>query len=416
MNMGSFNTNTHLDQFIQHKSTTPAYRIQNDQEAIAIAKKLAGQFAKDAAVRDLERRLPIDELDAFSQSGLWGITIPKQYGGADVSFRTLAEVIKIISAVDPSLGQLPQNHLVVIDHIRLDGTEAQKQFFFELVLNGVRFGNAFSERGNKHVADFQTKITPLADAEGFVVNGKKFFSTGALLAHWIPIVTVNDDGLPHLALAPRDTEGLSVINDWSSFGQRTTASGTVTIDQVNIPADHVVPIFQAFANPTSAGPNSQFIQAAVDAGIARGAIEETIRYVREHARPWIDANQDKATDDHYTIAAIGDLKIKLRAAEAVLDLAADQLQVAVKHPNEDTVAEASILVAEAKVLTTEIAILAANKLFELGGTRSTLAEHNLDRHWRNARTHTLHDPVRWKYYAVGNYFLNGIKPPRHPWI
>ncbi len=408
--MGSLNT--HTEAFIQPLPSTAAHRIKDDAEAIQVAKQLAEKFAKEASVRDTERLLPIEELNAFSQSGLWAITIPRQYGGADVSFRTLAEVIKIISAVDPSLGQLPQNHLVIIDHIRLDGTEEQKQFFFDLVLSGVRFGNAFSERGNKHVADFQTKIKPVAD--GFEVNGQKFFSTGALLAHWIPIVTVNDDGLPHLAIVPRDTKGLSVINDWSSFGQRTTASGTVTIDQVQVPANRVVPIFQAFANPTAAGPISQFIQAAVDAGIARGAIQETIQYVKEYTRPWIDSGLDKAVEDPYTIQQIGDLKIKLRAAEAVLDLAADQIQRAVDDANEDSVAEASILVAEAKVLTTEIAILAANKLFELGGTRSTLAEHNLDRHWRNARTHTLHDPVRWKYHAVGNYFLNGIKPPRHP--
>ena len=410
--MGSLNT--HTDQFIQTPPATLAHRIRDDAEAIQVARQLAAQFAQEAALRDAERRLPVDELNAFSQSGLWGITIPRQYGGAEVSYRTLAEVIKTISAVDPSLGQLPQNHLVIIDHIRLDGTEHQKQFFFELVLNGVRFGNAFSERGNKHVADFQTKITPSGD--GFEVNGQKFFSTGALLAHWIPIVTVNDAGLPHLALVPRDTKGITVINDWSSFGQRTTASGTVIIDHVQVPADRVVPIFQAFANPTAAGPISQFIQAAVDAGIARGAIQETIAYVQEHARPWIDSGLEKAVQDPYTIQQVGDLKIKLRAAEAVLDLAADQIQRAVDDPTDDSVAEASILVAEAKVLTTEIALLASNKLFELGGTRATLAEHNLDRHWRNARTHTLHDPVRWKYFAVGNYFLNGVKPPRHPWI
>ncbi len=286
------------------------------------------------------------------------------------------------------------------------------------MLKGVRFGNAFSEIGNKHVADFKTIIKPVndnADQHGFEVNGKKFFATGALLAHWVPIVTVNDAGLPHLALVPKETAGLTIINDWSSFGQRTTASGTVTIEQVKVPADHVVPIYQAFANPTVAGPVSQIIQAAVDAGIARGAIQETIQYVRQHARPWIDANQEHATDDHYTISAIGDLKIKLRAAEAVLDLAAKQIEYATQNPSEDSVAEASVLVAEAKVLTTEIAILAANKLFELSGTRSTLSEHNLDRHWRNARTHTLHDPVRWKYHLVGNYFLNNVKPPRHPW-
>ena len=71
-------------------------------------------------------------------------------------------------------------------------------------------------------------------------------------------------------------------------------------------------------------------------------------------------------------------------------------------------------VGEAKVLTTKSRCSRA-KLFELAGTQSTLAEHNLDRHWRNARTHTLHDPVRWKYHLVGNYYLNGVRPARHAW-
>lgn len=65
-------------------------------------------------------------------------------------------------------------------------------------------------------------------------------------------------------------------------------------------------------------------------------------------------------------------------------------------------AHAQVVTAGAKILSTEIPIAATDKLFELAGTRSTLAEHNLERHWRNARTHTLHDPVRWKYSILGS--------------
>jgi alkylation response protein AidB-like acyl-CoA dehydrogenase len=77
---------------------------------------------------------------------------------------------------------------------------------------------------------------------------------------------------------------------------------------------------------------------------------------------------------------------------------------------------AKIAVAEAKVLTTDVALLAASKLFELAGTRSTLGEYSLHRFWRDARTHTLHDPVRWKYHAVGQFYLNDIQPSLHSWI
>jgi alkylation response protein AidB-like acyl-CoA dehydrogenase len=108
--------------------------------------------------------------------------------------------------------------------------------------------------------------------------------------------------------------------------------------------------------------------------------------------------------------------IRVHAARAILRHAGDVLDASVGRESADTVAASSIAVAEAKVLTTEAAMLATNKLFELGGTRSTLQEYMLDRHWRNARTHTLHDPVRWKFHAIGNYYLNGVLPKRHAWI
>ena len=154
----------------------------------------------------------------------------------------------------------------------------------------------------------------------------------------------------------------------------------------------------------------------MDLGIAQAAIDETVHFVRSYTRPWIDSGQEHGYEDLYSIAQIGDLKMRLHAAEAILDRAGRTVDAAMANPNEDSVAAASIAVAEAKVLTTEIAIQATNKLFELAGTRSTLEEYNLDRHWRNARTHTLHDPVRWKFQAIGNYYLNNIKPPRHAWI
>ena len=390
-----------------------AHVIRSDAEAIEIAKTLAAEFAVDAAKRDRDRLLPAAELDRFSGSGLWGITVPKAYGGAGVSFATLAQVIETISAADPSIGQIPQNHLAALDAIRFAGSEAQKAYWFARVLQGYRLGNAFSEAKSRHVGAFETTLTP--DGDGYVVNGEKFYATGALFAHFIHIGAVAPNGKVHLAIAPRGAKGLTIVDNWSSFGQRTTASGNVLIDQVPVDPIGVIPAYLGGENPSSNGSVSQIIQAAVDAGIARGAIEDTIAFVRRYTRPWIDSGQEKGSQDVFTISQIGDLEIKLHAAEALLEKAGLAIDSIIDQPTDETVAAASATVAEAKVLTTEIAILATNKLHELAGTRSTLAEFNLDRHWRNARTHTLHDPVRWKYFHVGNYALNGVAPPRHAW-
>ena len=390
-----------------------AYRIRSEAEAIEIARNLAADFAKDAALRDRERILPAKELDAFSGSGLWAITVPKSFGGLGASFKTLTEVIKIISAVDPSIGQIPQNHLAALDAIRFSASDAQKQYWFGKVLEGYRLGNAFSEAKSKTVGAFETRVT---EKNGkLIVNGEKFYATGALFAHYIHIGAVHDNGKVHLAIVPFDTRGVKIIDNWSSFGQRTTASGNVLLENVEVDPIGLIPAYRGGESPSSNGSVSQIIQAAVDSGIAAGAIQDTIHFVKNHARPWLDSGQDHAHEDVFTISQIGDLVIKLHAAEALLERAAEAVDEIIAHPTEEGVSATSVAVAKAKILTTEIAILATNKLHELGGTKSTLGVHNLDRHWRNARTHTLHDPVRWKYFHIGNYALNGVKPPRHSW-
>lgn len=412
--MPEFDEATSL-QTIATDRDTAVHLIANDAEALAIAHELASRLAPGAAQRDRERRLPHEEIEWFSQSGLWAITVPKTYGGAGVSFVTLTEVIKIIAAADPSLGQLPQNHFGLVDVISLTGTEAQKQYFFAQVLNGKRFGNGFSEKGTKHVLDLKTRVRP--DGDQYVIDGTKFYSTGALFAHFVPVLGLDEDRKGWLAYIPKGTPGLTVIDDWSGFGQRTTASGTVVLENVRVPASHVFPAHRVSDFPTLNGPISQIIQAAIDAGIGKAALADTLSFVRARSRPWIDSGVERASDDPLTLREIGHLHIQLHAAEALLERAARVLDeiAAQGEATEDDIARASVAVGEAKVLTTEIALLAGEKLFELAGTQATLAEHGLDRHWRNARTHTLHDPVRWKYHLVGNYYLNGVKPARHPW-
>jgi SfnB family sulfur acquisition oxidoreductase len=390
----------------------PAQVLRNDAQAIKAAHELAHVARLQAAKRDQLRKLPWSEIELFTRSGLGSISIPREYGGPQVSFVTLAEVFAIISAADPALGQIPQNQFGILNLILGSATEAQKRQLFKSVLDGWRIGNAGPERGTKNTLELKARLT----ADG-VLNGQKFYSTGALFAHWVAVKALNDDGKQVLAFIRRGTPGLRIVDDWSGFGQRTTASGTILLNNVQVDPELVVDNWRINDTPNIQGAVSQLIQAAIDAGIARGAIDDAIDFVKTRARPWIDAKVERASDDLYVIADIGKLKIELHAAEALLRKAGQVLdEVSAAPLTAESAARASIAVAEAKVLTTEISLQASEKLFELAGSRATLAEFNLDRHWRNARVHTLHDPVRWKYHAIGAYRLNGTLPNRHSWI
>ncbi|MEK2610701.1 SfnB family sulfur acquisition oxidoreductase [Pseudomonas shirazensis] len=393
----------------------PAKVLRNDAEALQAAYELAAVARANASRRDQQRKLPWAEIELFTRSGLGSISIPKAFGGADVSFVTVAEVFRVISAADPALGQIPQNQFGMLQLLRLTASEAQQALIFGSVLNGWRIGNAGPERGSKDTLTLKARIS--RDGDAYRISGEKFYSTGALFAHWVAVKALDDEGRERLAFVRRGSPGLRIVDDWSGFGQRTTASGTVLLDQVPVEAELVIDNWRQRDLPNIQGAASQLIQAAIDAGIAEAAIDDAISFVREKSRPFIDANVERASDDPYVIADIGRLKLELHAAEALLRKAARVLdEVNAGAIDADAAARASIAVAEAKVLTTEIALQASEKLFELAGSRATLAEFNLDRHWRNARVHTLHDPVRWKYHAVGAWHLNGTRPARHSWI
>ncbi|MGO4199242.1 SfnB family sulfur acquisition oxidoreductase [Rhizobium sp. YAF28] len=388
-----------------------AARIASDEEALETARRLGAQFAATAAARDAERRLPFAELDALAQSGLLAIAVPAQYGGLDVSNAVLAEVTAILAEADGSIGQIPQNHFYILEALRTDGSEEQKRYFFGRALAGDRFGNALSERGTKTVGHYNTRI--VRDGPGYRINGQKYYSTGVLFADWITVFALDEEDRLVMAFVPKGTEGVEILDDWDGFGQRTTGSGTTILKNVYVHADSVVLHHKGFERPATIGSVGQIVHAGIDLGIARAAFAETLEFVRTKSRPWMDSGVERAAEDPLTISKVGQIAIRLEAAAALLERAGRKVDAAQIETTEKTVVDATLAVAAAKVLTTEIAIEATNTLFELAGTSAVKSDLNLDRHWRNARTHTLHDPVRWKYHVVGNYHLNGAIPPKN---
>ena len=389
--------------------------IENDLDAIQVAYQVADFALEGRNERDQQRLLPFAEVDAFSEKGLGGIRIPKKFGGAFVSNKTLAQVFRIINKADSSLGQIPQNQIALLNMIDIMGTDEQKHFVFNEILKGKRLANGGPER---HTKDTKTLNTTLIEKDGgLFVNGEKFYSTGSSFAHWLAIKAIHPDGHVVLTIIDRHADGVEVIDNWNGFGQRTTSSGTVKLTQVKV---NPLLIFdeRKLSNQTNyRGAFSQLIQVAIDVGIAEAALEDTLSAVKK-ARPIVDAQVEKASFEHYTLQEVGKSVVLLDAAILLLDEAAeylDELDALETVPNEQA-AKASILVAEAKVYANDAALHISEKLFELGGSRSSLSIHNLDQHWRNARVHTLHDPVRWKLHALGDYYLNHTLPARHAWI
>ncbi|WP_208509279.1 SfnB family sulfur acquisition oxidoreductase [Variovorax paradoxus] len=362
--------------------------------------------AEGAAARDSQRLLPERELDQVSGAGLWAMNLPRAHGGAAVSYATVARVFALLSAADASIGQIQQNHNSAVFWLSTIGTEAQKAFFLGEILRGCRFGNANVDAlRDGAVQPLLIERTP----RGWLLRGEKIYATGALFAHYVSAIGLNAAGEKTVAIIPAGTPGLAIEDDWQSFGQRTTASGRVQLDDVLLPDLCVLPIHRAYSEQPM-GAVSQISHVGIDLGIAQAALDDTVRFLREQASIAQPAGAPRAIVDALVIAQVGEIQIRLHAAEAMTQRAGLALDEAVARPDRERRAAASLAVAEAKVLTSEIALHASSKLFELCGTRSAQAPHAFDRHWRNARVHTLHDPVRHKFTVVGDHLLNGILP------
>ncbi|ASR02384.1 SfnB family sulfur acquisition oxidoreductase [Gordonia rubripertincta] len=401
-----------------------ASRIGSTAEALSVARGLATTFTTDAAERDRDRRLPYAEIDRLSKSGLLALTVPARFGGLDVAPSVLAEVVSVLAAADPSIAQIPHSHFVYLNLVRLSAGEALQESIFTDVLAGGRVANAQSERGGKTIADISTRLTPVdGDPGRFVLDGEKFYCTGSLFAHTLAVLAKLDapagDLAPgeYVAFLPADSTGVEIVDDWDAVGQRTTGSGTVRFSGVEVAAADLVARASATSAPTAYGAYAQLLHAAIDVGIARGALTEAVEFVRTKARPWFEAGVDRAVDDPLVVQRFGELEVDVATAEAMLAAAGRKVDEAVTGsadaPRRELVAEASIAVARAKAVADRVATPVASALFEVSGTRSAAAGTRLDRYWRDARTHTLHDPVRWKYQHIGRWLLRGEDPPLH---
>lgn len=304
---------------VSHTHTASAHLIRSDEEAIAVAEAYAARIAPGAAERDRERSVAREELADLAASGLLGIRVPTAFGGAGVTTATLMEVTRLIAKADPSIAQITQPHHSNVDRLAVFGPDSLRELFFPEVLAGARLGNAIAERGGHNGKDFRTRLT-LGDDGQYRLNGTKHYATGSLTADWIVVQALADDDTLLSAFVKRDLDGVTVLDDWGAIGQRTTESGTVTFEDVVVPA-HLI------RRPSRDTPEgrlsralSQLIHAALEAGIAAGALEEAAEWVRTRARPTPEAvagGIEVHAKDPYVLVRFGQLATRVHAAEAL---------------------------------------------------------------------------------------------------
>lgn len=376
--------------------------IETAQKIQDIVKSLTKEFVKTASERDKRGGTAKEERDLIRQSGLLRLT--------EESWKTILHITREIAKVDSSVAHLFGYHFLCLASVELYGTPEQVDHFTkETAKNDYFWGNAFNP--------LDTHVRATKGNNGWIINGEKSFCSGAVDSDRLLISAHKDDGSGVLiAVIPTNREGILLGDDWDSFGQRQTDSGSVTFEQVIVHDTEVLDAYEATDSNIFATVRTHLAQSIlihVLLGTAEGAFEAAKDYTKTETRPWVTSHVDAAIHDPYHIYHYGELFVKLKAADALVHTSNEVLENtwALKTSiTEEQRGECSIAVATAKVQVVQTALDVTGQVFQMMGARSTSAQYNFDRYWRNVRTHTLHDPIDYKIRDLGQYTLNHQYP------
>lgn len=363
-------------------------------------------FAASAAERDRAGGHAAKEKAQLREAGLLHLGIPRAQGGDQLPWPDLYRVIRRLATVDSALAHVLAFHHLQVVTVLIYGAPAQHDALLTQTREqGLWWGNAMNPLDKRLIA------TPVPG--GYRLNGIKSFCSGTRGSDWMTL-SAHVEGRPFPLLAVAPTRDAKQLDDWNPIGQRQTDSISVVFEDLFLPTEQVLKQPDVAPSPVHTLRNcfAQLVLVNLYAGIAEGALEAGITAVRE-SRAWISAGVEQRQDDPFQQNRVGLLDAQLAGAIATADHAAALLALAFEKGPALTAeqrGEASVAIAQAKVLAHQISLGASSELFEMTGARGTGQTAALDRFWRNARTHTLHDPIDYKLNQLGRWRLKGEWP------
>ena len=370
---------------------------------------LAQALAATAVERDRAGGHARVERELIRASGLLQLTIPRVHGGWGQSWQTFYAGLRRLAQADSALAHLYAFHHLQVATVLLYGRPEQHEALLRPTVGQRLFwGNALNPNDKRALAR--------EDGDGWRITGPKSYCSGSVGCDRLTFSAWHEPTQSLLIGAlPSDRAGVTIRSDWDAFGQKQTDSGSVVFDGVRLEPNEVLVRPGTVPTPraTLRAQLAQLILVNLYVGIAQGALAQGLQYTRESSRPFFAAGVSRAVDDPYVQHRYGELTVLVRPAEVLADLAAQQLDQALARGDAVTAAErgrVAIAVAEAKAVAHRAAVEVSSEVFELMGASSTSARFGLDRFWRNARVHTLHDPIDYKLRDLGRHALTGAFP------
>ncbi|RON76778.1 monooxygenase [Pseudomonas chlororaphis] len=386
-----------------------------DYEALAGRfRPIFNRIAAGAVEREQSRSLPYEAIGWLKEAGFGAVRVPVEYGGGGASLPQLFQLLIELAEADSNVPQALRGHFAFAED-RLNATPGPaRDLWFKRFVEGDIVGCAWTEIGSVAIGEVITQVSPAGDK--WRLNGEKFYSTGSIFSDWIDVYARRSDTGGDVIAAVRTRQpGIVQSDDWDGFGQRTTGSGTSRFVDAEVEAENLIDFATRFKYQTAF---YQLVLLATLAGVGRAAVRDVAHEVRTRKRIYSHGNAPRVSEDAQVQQVVGEISALVYAAEASAVRAAEPAQQAylARFAGNDEAERAANVAAEiqsamAQVVVSELIQRATSELFNALGASDIRQGKALDRHWRNARTLSSHNPVIYKARIVGDWLINGSEPP-----
>ncbi|HEX8604822.1 MAG TPA: acyl-CoA dehydrogenase family protein, partial [Pseudoduganella sp.] len=309
----------------RHADVLPAL---TDDELHARFQPVFERIALGAVEREQERRLPFEEVRWLREAGFGALRIPRRYGGLGATLPQFFALLLELASADSNISHLLRGHFSFLESRLNHEDEATRAFWFPKVVDGALIGYAMAEQSATSTVG--TTIVRDGDGDGgdgagWLLNGKKFYSTGTIYADWIVATAKDGEQLASLAF-PATLPGVTRLDDWDGFGQRMTGSGTTVFENVRLREEHVV---RRFDSTLPASYNKGFLQLVLltsMAGAARAGLREAIAFVQRKTRAFDVPGESSPRHDPLVQRVVGRLASLSYAADSLVDNVARALE------------------------------------------------------------------------------------------
>ncbi len=404
-----------MSQNDQHQNHQELALGGNLEQVRQVFRPIFNQIAQGALQREQQRKLPYEPIQWLKEKGFGALRVPVKYGGAGLNLPQLFELLTELARADANVLQALRGHFAFVED-RLNAHKNQNQnLWFERFVRGELVGNAWTEVGNVHIGDVNTRVRAGSDGSLWV-SGEKYYSTGSIFADWIDLFAYDEStDQPVIAAISRHADGVEVQDDWDGFGQKTTGSGTLIVENVPITRDHILPFEQRFRYQTAF---YQVVHLATLTGIAQGAVQEFTHEVQQRKRIFSHGNADLVRHDAQVLQVIGQASAQAYASHATTQQVASRLQQAYQSHFFDSDIHnvklnnlAELESAQGQVVVSDLVLDLTTKLFNALSASASSTAKQLDRFWRNARVVASHNPIIYKAKAIGDWEVNKAPLP-----